>query len=145
MSEQPLVHLDRFGWIDAGVFSLLWCAGKFTLCAAEPEERAVPTGLYRMRRDFTGKHRWWTIEGERVGLAGSGAEWEQVELHVGNWPTIDSEACILPGFGMGPMPPPGRSTPLMAVTESRAALDLMARVLGEAECRLLVSEGPSLR
>ncbi len=134
-----IVTLTRWGRFDGGVFSLLRFGG-FDLVATELAERAIPVGVYELIRDTTGRHQHWVIVGPRVGLAGSGEDWEQVEFHSGNWPTIDSRACILPGTSIMPMAPPERTAKLMAVTESKAALAIMHRVLGDERHGLVVRE-----
>lgn len=134
-----IVTLTRWGLFDGGWFSLLR-GGGFDLVAAELAERAIPVGTYDLTRDHTGRFRHWVVTGPRVGLAGSGEDWEQVEIHAGNWPTINSRACILPGVSIMPMAPPDRTSKLMAVTDSRGALRIMHARLGEDSHTLVVRE-----
>lgn len=135
-----IVTLTRWGEFDGGRFSLLRAPGAFDLVAAELAERAIPVGVYELIRDRTGRHQHWVIVGPRVGLAGSGEDWEQVEIHAGNWPTLDSRACILPGTSIMPMSPPDRGSKLMGVTDSRGALAIMHKYLGEERHGLVVRE-----
>lgn len=98
--------------------------------ATADAEKAVPPGVYQMRPDDTGKHRWWVLLGGPLGLAGSGAPREQIEFHVGNWGLRDSDGCLIPGSAIRWMQVPEELEWFFGVSDSVATLAKMRTVLG---------------
>ena len=127
-----IVELRAAFEAEGGRFYRLTCEA-FDLVACGPADKPIPTGVYRMRRDHTGEHRHWVILGGELGLAGSGKRIQQAEFHVGNFPTIDSDACILPGTAIRWLEHEASGETHLAVANSGKALRRMHRVLDHTD------------
>ena len=142
-----IVHLDRFSApIEGAVYSRLWCRdtnalgerAELDLVAGENADTLIPDGEYDLVPDDTGRFRWWVLLGGPLGLAGSGALREQIELHSGNWPAEDSKGCPIVGRALGAIGHsrlPGRRFGLI---DSIPALRTMRAALGSTETHRIV-------
>lgn len=134
--------LDRLGAGAGGalgIFRLFRDSQQVFQCVTiENLEKRIPSGRYRMKPDNTGRHRWWTIEGDQVGLHGSGKRWQQVEVHAGNF-SYQSDACMLFGAHFAELPSYDGSK-LLGVADSRSTLGRLKQILGDAELDLVVSD-----
>lgn len=92
--------------------------------------KSIATGSYRMTRDNTGKHRWWSIQ----HVEGR----SHLEFHAGNWGLRDSEGCVLPGSRIQWMTT-AAGVHYLGVWESTMTLNEMKRVLGEGAHELTIT------
>ena len=136
MNEFSRIHLERFAYASAGALGRLYLPDQ-TLFTVEPpwqdnqpDMSCIPEGLYRVRRDKTGKHRWWQVLEVPARHA--------IEIHPANYfitPDGKQElhGCIAPGLRLNP-------NHQASVLSSRKACERMLDILGDADWELKITQ-----